>query len=110
MPGTSRAPKRSHAPRKKPPRNAAAALDKVHALALDMELPLEDLADLIHALRLIGYALEPDGNHDGRPIAALAAAATDKLEAVKERWDGDLRGGAGVKKAQCIPHDRPLTF
>jgi len=65
--------------------------DKLRALALEMELPLQDVENLIHALRLIGHGIEAFDNPDGRAIAALAWTAAQRLDEVKERWNGMLK-------------------
>ncbi len=91
MPGTHRAPKRSRAPRgKRSARHAAAALDKVCALALDMEAPLNDVENLIQALRFIGYGMEAHHADEGHPISSLAWTAVQRLDVVRDKWDGIL--------------------
>jgi hypothetical protein len=89
MPGTSRAPKRSRVPRRKRrPRDAAASLDKVCKLTLEMEEPLNDLENLIQALRFIGYGMETHHADEGHPISSLAWSAVGRLAEVRETWRG----------------------
>ena|SRR5213593_2178865 len=95
MPRRRRAPRqRSHGrsrgkrPRAQKARGASAkSLDKVRTFALDMEEPLNDAADFVLALRLIGYGLMLHDNHDGNAIAAIAAAASERLDAAKAKWE-----------------------
>jgi hypothetical protein len=82
MPRTKRAPgKRPRA------RDTAKSLAKVRGLAVDMEVPLDEAADFVLALRLIGNGLIADYNNDGRAIAAVAWAASQRLDALRDIWD-----------------------
>ena len=57
------------------------------ALALDMEEPLNEAIDAVHALRLMGYGLtELSGEVEGRALAAIAGMACERLDAVKQIW------------------------
>src|SRR5882724_8454852 len=96
MPGTRRAPKRSRVlRRKRPARHGAAGLDKVCALALDMEVPLNDVENLIQALRFIGYGMEAHHADEGYPISSLAWTAVQRLDVVRDKWDGILNAARG---------------
>ena len=63
-----------------------------------MEVPLNDAINFVQALRLIGDGLIADHDDSGRPIAALAWAATHQLDELKRRWRRIMRrtrSGAG---------------
>jgi hypothetical protein len=64
-----------------------AAAAKLVDLCLDMEDPLNEALDAAHALRLIGYALCEVGNErDARAVAATAWFASQRLEALQQKW------------------------
>jgi hypothetical protein len=49
-----------------------------------MEVPLNEATDAVHALRLIGYGLEGQGEEEaGRAVAQIAWRACQRLDAVK---------------------------
>lgn len=54
---------------------------KLSSLALDMEVPLREASDAVHALRLMGYGLEGQGySPEGRAIADVAWTACQRLD------------------------------
>lgn len=60
---------------------------KVAALALDMEVPLNEAIDAVQALCFIGYGLTQHGDaEEGRAVASLAWTACQRLEALQETW------------------------
>jgi hypothetical protein len=71
---------------KRPQKTAKSQLKTITSLTLDMEVPLNDATDLVHALRLIGSGLLIDHNDDGRPINALAWSALHRLDVLRTRW------------------------
>ena len=71
---------------KRPQKTAKSRLKTITSLTLDMEVPLNDATDLVHALRLIGSGLLIDHNDDGRPINALAWSALHHLDALRSTW------------------------
>ena len=83
MPRSNRA--RNQRPRAK---NPAKSLAKVRAIALDMEEPLNDIENLIQALRFIGYGMESHYADEGAPISSLAWTAVQRLHALREMWEG----------------------
>ncbi len=69
---------------------------KVVALALDMEEPLNEAIDAVHALRFIGYGLAQHGDEaEGRAVAALAWTACQRLDALQETWRRLWKAGRG---------------
>jgi hypothetical protein len=63
------------------------AAEKLSSIALDMEVPLREASDAVHALRLMGYGLEGQGSsHDSRAIADIAWTACLRLEALDDVW------------------------
>jgi hypothetical protein len=60
---------------------------ELSSLALDMEVPLREASDAVHALCLIGYGLEGQGHSDdGRAIIDVASTARQRLDALDEVW------------------------
>ena len=82
MPGTARAPRRRLRARTGEFRKRA--IDR----ALDIEPPLREAAAFVQALRLIGHGLMEGQDEEGRAIATVAQAASERLDAVTEVWDG----------------------
>jgi hypothetical protein len=74
---------------------------KVIGLAFAMEEPLNDAINLVQALRLIGHGLAADHDDAGRPIAALAWAATDQLDELKRGWQGIINAARGRRATRA---------
>jgi hypothetical protein len=52
-----------------------------------MEVPLNEATDAVHALRLIGYGLEGQGEQEvGRAVAKIAWGACQRLDALQNIW------------------------
>lgn len=63
------------------------AAKRLMSLVLDLEVPLNEATDAVHALRLMGYGLEGQGHrHEGRAIADVAWTACQRLDALDEAW------------------------
>jgi hypothetical protein len=76
------------------PVRASSARKKLISLSLAMEVPLNEATDAVHALRLIGYGLEGQGEEEvGRAIANIAWGACQRLDALRETWRS-LHGNA----------------
>jgi hypothetical protein len=66
---------------------AKGAARKLISLSLAMEVPLNEATDAVHALRLIGYGLEGQGEQEaGRAVAKIAWGACQRLDALHEAW------------------------
>lgn len=60
---------------------------QLSSIALDMEVPLREASDAVHALRLMGYGLEGQGSsNEGRAIADVAWTACQRLNALDDVW------------------------
>jgi hypothetical protein len=66
--------------------SSAEALVKMQAVALDMEDLLNEIENLVQALRFIGYGMESRYADEGYPISALACTAVQRLVALREVW------------------------
>ena len=90
MPKTTR-----HAPGKRRRVRAPAntRLRKVMDRALDMEEPLTEAMEFVQALRMIGNGMASDRDDSGRPIAAIAGAALQRLDVLKHTWLCTLNAG-----------------
>jgi hypothetical protein len=66
---------------------ASSAARKLISLSIAMEVPLNEATDAVHALRLIGYGLEGQGEQEvGRAVAQIAWGACQRLDALQEAW------------------------
>src|SRR4051812_26275298 len=81
MAASRRAAKKRSRPRKK--RRGGDPLP----LLLQLEEPLRDVTNYTDALRLIGHGLTAHDETGGDAVAALAYAAGDRLEVVREIWN-----------------------
>lgn len=69
------------------PMRASSAARKLISLSIAMEVPLNEATDAVHALRLIGYGLEGQGEQEaGRAVAKIAWGACQRLDALQEAW------------------------
>lgn len=78
---------------------ATARLKKVMGFALDMEEPLNDAMEFVLALQMIGDGMMADYDDKGRPIAAVARAASRRLQALENAWLGLTEVGQGKTAA-----------
>lgn len=63
------------------------AAGKLSSIALDMEVPLREASDAVHALSLMGYGLEGQGHsNEGRAILDVASTACQRLDALDDVW------------------------
>jgi hypothetical protein len=78
------------APRKrvgKPLRSPSAAAEKLMALCFDMEEPLNEALDAVHAMHLIGHGLREFANEsEAGAVASTAWLACQKVEALQQIW------------------------
>jgi hypothetical protein len=67
--------------------SARRTLDEMRSMLLDVEVPLNDAIKYVQALRMIGSGLIAEYDDDGEPIVAVARAASERLETLKEIWN-----------------------
>jgi hypothetical protein len=78
---------RAAKPSARKPSVKTSAAKKLSSVTLDMEVPLREASDAVHALRLMGYGLEGQGSStDGRAIADVAWIACQRLDALDDVW------------------------
>jgi hypothetical protein len=83
---------------------AKGAARKLISLSLAMEVPLNEATDAVHALRLIGYGLEGQGEQEaGRAVAKIAWGACQRLDALQEAWRSLHEMAVRVHRS---PHER----
>ena len=70
----------------------------MRSLLLDIEVPLNDAIKYVHALRMIGSGLIAEYDDDGEPIVAVARAAAQRLEAVKDIWNNIYESGRSARR------------
>ncbi len=73
---------------------AKVLLAEVVHRAFDLETPLTDTRHLVAALRMIGDGMVADNNDEGLPIAAVARAASARLDDLERVWLGILKASA----------------
>jgi CheY-like chemotaxis protein len=66
--------------------SAKALRARLVSQALDLEMPLTDTMNLVHALRAIGDGMLADNDDRGRPVVAVALAAKNRIEDLKQEW------------------------
>jgi hypothetical protein len=76
------------------------AFAEMRHLLLDIEAPLRDAMQYVQALHLIGSGLVAQDDDAGEPVAAVASAATERLETVKQIWDRIFEAGRGAGSAR----------
>ncbi len=88
-------PRRKSAPGKRPHVKATAKARLTEAIhrAFELEIPLTDTRHLVQALRMIGDGMVADRNDDGLPIAAVARAASERLDELERVWMEILKAG-----------------
>jgi hypothetical protein len=77
-------PARAKRPRAK--RSARAVLAGIVDRAANVDAPLDDTADLLHALLVMGYGMIDNNEDGGKPIVAVVGATWEKLDAVRDAW------------------------
>jgi hypothetical protein len=71
----------------KPLRTASAAAKKLMALCFDMEEPLNEALEAVHAMRLIGHGLRDSADeYEARAVASTASLACQKVGALQQIW------------------------
>jgi hypothetical protein len=66
--------------------------DKLVGLCLDIEDALDQVADVAHALRLIGHGLgrglkqSAADEQEGRAVSAIASTACERLDTLRQAW------------------------
>src|SRR3954452_13147095 len=78
--------KASPSRKKRPSKSSHRVLKETRSMLLEIEVPLNDAIKYVQALRMIGNGLVAEYDDDGEPIVAVARAAAERLEAVKEIW------------------------
>ena len=88
-------PRSKPAPGKRPRAKATAKARLAEAVrrAFDLEMPLTDTRHLVAALRMIGDGMAADRSDEGLPIAAVARAASERLDDLERVWLGILKAG-----------------
>lgn len=72
-------------------RNGKSVAEAMRAHAFDMEVPMTQAIELVRAIEMIGNGMEADRNDEGRPIATVARAASERLHDMKRHWLGVLK-------------------
>ena len=84
-------PGRRRAPVKRPRAQKTARRAESFPLILRIEEPLTDAINYVQAMYLMGHGLISHHEAGGDAIVALADETGQRLEAVKEIWNGMLR-------------------
>jgi hypothetical protein len=81
-------PRNTRARRKRPraEQPAKAALTRIVAHAADVDVPLAQARDFLHALLVMGYGMIADREDNGEPIVAVVEVAWQRLDAARDAW------------------------
>src|SRR5438309_5556638 len=86
-PRTLPMPRRSHVrPKRHSAKSARRLLSEMRNQLLDIEAPLRDAMHYVWALQFIGAGLVAEHDDAGEPVVAVAHAAAERLQQVKEIW------------------------
>jgi len=81
MPRTPRA--RARRSRAQP---AKTVLTRIVDHAADVDVPLAQARDFLHALLVMGYGMIADREDNGEPIVAVVEVAWQRLDAARDAW------------------------
>jgi hypothetical protein len=54
--------------------------------AANVDAPLAEAVDLLHALLVMGYGMIDNNEDGGRPVVAVTGAVWERLNAVRDAW------------------------
>ena len=54
--------------------------------AANVDAPLAEAVDLLHALLVMGYGMIDNSEDGGRPVVAVTGAVWERLDAVRDAW------------------------
>jgi hypothetical protein len=81
MPRKPARAKRSH-----PKQTARIVLSGIIDCAANVDAPLAEAVDLLHALLVMGYGMIDNSEDGGRPVVAVTGAVWERLNAVRDAW------------------------
>ncbi|HWA92925.1 MAG TPA: hypothetical protein VG889_23030 [Rhizomicrobium sp.] len=79
--------------------------ETISSLAQEMEEPLTEAADLVSALKLMGFGLDSVEDRDaGQPVLAVAEALSERLDMVRDYWRQMFKAMAPKKIRKKTSH------
>jgi hypothetical protein len=78
--------KPARAKRSRAKRTARTALADIVGRAANVDAPLAEAVDLLHALLVMGYGMIDNNEDGGKPVVAVTGAVWERLDAVRDAW------------------------
>jgi hypothetical protein len=78
--------KRARAKRSRARHPAKLVLAQIADCAADVDVPLAQARDLLHALLVMGYGMITGHEDNGEPIVAVVEVAWQRLDAARDAW------------------------
>jgi hypothetical protein len=70
----------------RPKQTPTIVLSTIVDCAANVDAPLADAVDLLHALLVMGYGMIDNNEDGGRPVVAVTGAVWERLNAVRDAW------------------------
>ena len=78
--------KSGRAKRSRPKQTARIVLSGIVEGAANVDAPLAEAVDLLHALLVMGYGMIDNNEDGGKPVVAVTGAVWARLDAVRDAW------------------------
>ena len=78
--------KLARAKRSRPKQTPKIVLSGIIDSAANVDAPLAEAVDLLHALLVMGYGMIDNNEDGGRPVVAVTGAVWERLNAVRDAW------------------------
>ena len=79
-------PKPARAKRVRRKQTARIVLADIAGSAANVDAPLSEAVDLLHALLVMGYGMIDNNEDGGKPVVAVTGAVWERLDAVRDAW------------------------
>lgn len=79
-------PKLARAKRSRRKRTARTVLADIAGSRANVEAPLSEAVDLLHALLVMGYGMIDNNEDGGKPVVAMTGVLWERLDAVRDAW------------------------
>jgi hypothetical protein len=78
--------KPARAKHSRPQQTARIVLSGIIDCAANIDAPLAEAVDLLHALLVMGYGMINNNEDGGKPVVAVTGAVCERLDAVRDAW------------------------
>src|SRR3954449_12326111 len=86
--------------RTKRARTVKAVLSQIVAERANVDAPLAQARDLLHALLVMGYGMITGHEENGKPIVAVVEVAWQRLDAARDAWRDVVESAGEVNLAR----------